>query len=192
MEFTGRSNAAAFLRGIRYVAKELRFAQAKALTLTAKDLVEESGLQTERAFDRPVPFTKKSASLIWATGQNLKATVFIKDIQAGYLALEETGGTRRPKRRVLPVPAQTRLNSYGNMPRNHIRTLLARPNVFQGEINGKAGIWQRMKGGRVKLLVVYADQARYDKLFNWRRTMHAKGRRRFPVRYAAELDRLFR
>lgn len=195
------SNAVTVVKHIAHIRNEVRFAQAKALTATAKELVKVSNRHTEKAFDKPTPFTRRSAGMKWATKSSLKAQVFIKDVQAGYLELEETGGTRRPKRRYLPIPSATRKNQYGNMPRNALDTLLARPSTFIAEINGTVGIWERVtnktargrggKGRRLRLLVNFATQARYGKKFHWRAKMAKDARVIFPRKYADALRKVF-
>jgi hypothetical protein len=186
------SNAVAFGKAVSRIRNDIRFAQAKALTATAKELVDVSNQHTVRALDRPTPFTRKSAGMRWATKQTLKATVFIKDIQAGYLELNETGGTRKPKRRFLPVPSGARLNKFGNMGRRQIATMLARPDTFIAEINGTVGVWQRQRRGGLKLMVTFALTAKYERRFNWRKKMEKSGKSLFPRHYATELDRVFR
>ncbi|TDH58250.1 hypothetical protein E2C06_33595 [Dankookia rubra] len=53
-----------------------------------------------------------------ATKRELVAEVFVKDRQAEYLALQETGGTRQPAKQALVIPGKdASLNSYGNLPR---------------------------------------------------------------------------
>ncbi|WP_420406923.1 hypothetical protein [Hoeflea sp.] len=192
MQFNVVSNAAAFRKGVRQVRNDVRFAQAKALTATARELVNVSNRHTVRAFDRPTRFTQNSAGMRWATKQNLKARVFIKSIQAGYLELEETGGVRKPKRQFLPVPANARRNKFGNMGRRQLATMLARPDHFIAEINGTVGVWKRERRGGLKLMVTFTPTAKYEKRFNWRRTMERNARRLFPDFYARELDRVFR
>lgn len=186
------SNALAFKRALDKTAGNLIYAQAVALTKTAKQLETASNASTETAFDKPVAFTKRSAAIRPAVKSRLIATVFIKDIQAAYLEKQETGGRRLPKRRYIPVPSATRRNANGNMPRGHIKALVNSGNTFQGTVRGVTGIWQRLPGRRLALLVNYALTADYDKRFNWRRTMQREAVARFPMQYKAQLDRLFR
>ena len=165
------------------VAKGLTYAEQRqvpyAISLALNDTVQDIKKNTEKALsrrlDRPTPFTKRGLALKRATKRNLSAVVFFKDKQAAYLELQETGGTRRPKRKALAVPFSQRLNKYGNLPRRSIERLLKRPDVFQGEINGVEGIWQRPKRGKrrngtrgskgrtgLKLLIAYEKRARYE------------------------------
>ena len=137
--------------------KQLPFATAKALTATVKGAQEAAKKGMVRKLDRPTPFTLRGVAVERATKQSQRARVFIKDIQAEYLDLQITGGTRLPRRRAILVPANVRLNKYGNMPRNKISKLLDKPNVFSAE----GGIYQRYKRKQPKLLVSYADKVNY-------------------------------
>lgn len=185
------SNVAAFKRGFDRIAERLVYAQAVALTKTAKELEKVSNASTEQVFDRPVAFTKRSAAIRPALKSRLVATVFVKDIQAAYLEKQETGGARRPKKRFIPVPARTRRDSHGNMPRGHVKALIHNRHVFQGTVRGVTGIWRR-EGRRLKLEVTYAPRADYDRRFHWRERMRREAVSRFPNQYRAQLERLFR
>ena len=83
----------------------------------------------------------------------------------------------------IPVPTRNlKLNKYGNMigGRNKITWLLKKKNVFQGTINGVAGIWQQPKQGKqsgggfgttgasgLKLLVSYENTVTYQPRFDF-------------------------
>jgi hypothetical protein len=75
-----------------------------------------------------------------------------------------------------------KLNKYGNMTggRNKITRLLKKKNVFQGTINGVAGMWQRPKQGKqsgggygttgasgLKLLVADENTVTYQPRFDF-------------------------
>ncbi|MQQ09098.1 hypothetical protein GFB49_11585 [Epibacterium sp. SM1979] len=99
-----------------------------------------------------------------ASKRTLTGTVFAKAIQGEYLKHLEDGGDRRPARRAILVPVGQRLNKYGNMPRGAVGRTLNSQKVFSGKPKGhrRAGIWQRNKrNGSLKLLIHYADRARY-------------------------------
>lgn len=170
--------------------KQLPFAIARALTETARDSVKPAiEKRIETAFDNPTPFTKKGVGWVGATKARLVATVLIKPIQADYLKLQETGGTRKPKGRALVIPSQIRLNKYGNIPRRKLQQLLQKPNVFSGRVGGVGGVWQRMKGGKLKLLARYADSADYEPRFDFAKTAEARARVAFPQRFADSFRR---
>lgn len=100
-----------------------------------------------------------------ATKASLSARVHLKDVQAAYLGLQITGGVRTPKKRALVLPgAGLKLNQYGNIPRNKVKQLLARPDTFSGRVGNVAGIWQRTRKG-LKLMLLYEPKAQYRKRF---------------------------
>ncbi|MBD8894029.1 hypothetical protein [Roseibium litorale] len=162
------ANFDAFLKGISDVERnQVPFAIALTLTETVKDVERNSLKSMMRRLDQPTPFTQQGLAIKAASKRNLEASVFYKDRQASYLEKQETGGTRYPNKRAIPVPVNQRLNRFGNMPRGTLKKLLSRPDVFQDEINGVAGIWQRpkkVKRGKskaLKLLVAWEPKANY-------------------------------
>jgi hypothetical protein len=158
------TNIDAFERSLTaFELRQLPFATSLAINDTLNDIKRAEERQLERRLDRPTPFTKRGLAVKRATKRRLVGAVFFKPIQSAYLEKLETGGTRRPKKKAIPVPANQRRNKYGNMPRGAIKRLLARPNVFSGVVKGVPGIWQRpgRKGGSPKLLVAWERKATY-------------------------------
>lgn len=145
--------------------QQIPFAVAKGLTQTAKDVQRAETDAINKEFDRPTPFTQRAVGIVSATKQSQSARVFIKDVQAQYLGIQVTGGTRFPKRRAIVLPGSgMKLNRYGNIPRGRVKSLLARRDVFSGQVRGVGGLWQRQKVGPPKLLILYEPQAQYRKL----------------------------
>lgn len=164
---------------------QLPFATAKALTDVAQyDVKPAIERRIETAFDKPVQFTKNGVAYRWATKTTLVSTVLIKDIQARYLALEETGGVRLPTKRALVMPVAQRVNGFGNLPRGTVQRLLARKDTFSGRINGKGGIWQRTKQGP-KLLIAWEEKANYQPRFGFYDTARAAAELNFSRRFEA-------
>lgn len=145
--------------------RQVPFATAKALTATAQDVQKAITAELPIVFDRPTPFTLRAVAIAMATKASLRSRVFLRDIQREYLQLQIVGGVRTPKKRALVMPAGVALNSFGNIPRNKIKQLLARKDVFSGNVRGIGGIWQRTSDGRLKLLIAYEPQARYERIF---------------------------
>jgi len=160
--------------------EHVRFATSKAINSTLD--------RTKKVLDRklitqlksPTPFTKKALYVWYSNKRTLKGEIGVKRIQAEYLKYQIKGGTRLPKGRKEAVPAEIRLNKYGNIPGRHagaIRKLLEKPGVFQATIKGVSGIWQRgnrtragrfsvarrRRGNDIRLLVYYAPYVQYDK-----------------------------
>lgn len=132
----GLKEARGFLRTIE---KQMPFATAKALTVTARDVRDEVTKELPKHLDKPVPFTKRAFGYESATKKKLQARVFAKGIQAQYLWWAVEGGTESS----MIQPVNVKLNRYGNIPKKKLQKLMARPDVFYGTIKGITGLWQR-------------------------------------------------
>ena len=157
-------------------AKQLPFAVSQGINDVAGQIRDAEPAGLERDLDRPTPNTKRGLFVSRASKRKLTAVVGFKRGQAGYLALQASGGTRKPKGRAIVVPVGQRLNKYGNMPRGSLRRALAKPNVFSGTVKGVAGVWQRPKRGvrrrggvgtkgsrkGLKLLAIYAASVQHS------------------------------
>lgn len=132
--------------------RQLPFATAKALTLTAKEAQAETYKEFERKFDRPTPFTMRSLFIKPATKRDLTAEVFVKDRAIGgknpnsiaaMLRHQFGGGPRIVKvmesalRRAgllgqgeFIVPgAAAKLDRYGNVSRGQLAQILSQIGV---------------------------------------------------------------
>ena len=132
-------------RTLRGVGKQLKFAHAQALTKVARKVEQAERKHLEQTFDNPTPFTLKSIKSIGARRDNLQAKVFIQSIAEKYLDPYGSGGVRYMSGKTMLNPKEVRLNKYGNLARNRTKTLMAREDVFSGEVGGVRGIWQRKK-----------------------------------------------
>lgn len=132
--------------------RQIPFATAKALTLTAKAAQKDVYTEFERKFDRPTPLTMRSLFIKPATKRDLTAEVFVKDQPLGgknprsiaqMLRHQFGGGTRLVKRLeealqraglldrdeyVVPGAA-AKLDRYGNMSRGQIGQMLSQIGV---------------------------------------------------------------
>ena len=173
--------------------KQYRFAVAKALTDTAKDVQQAMPAELEQALDRPTAYTKGGFYVGPASKDMLTATVGIKDRQAEYLRWQVEGGSRPPKNRALRLPGDVELNVHGNMPAGLVRNLIARAKANKRATKGQAkrfgvsqaldlfygdpadgrpaGIYKRVTGpggGRLIPVVVMPQQpALYEKRFDF-------------------------
>lgn len=172
-----RSNIKAFARSLSDLAyQQLPFVEARTVTELAKLAQVEEKKAMHQVFDRPTPFTVNSIRVQTARKGKPVARVFVQDIAARYLEPYETGGLHlmpgsghtwlNPKDKAL-------LNTYGNLPRNKLRQLTGRRDVFVGKIqfkDGKTvdGVWRRpvrahgarsvkLKPGGLKLLMRFGD-----------------------------------
>lgn len=170
MDLRITSNIKQFERGLNDAARrQIPFALSLAINEVLSDVRKNWVKRLRKSLDRPTPFTLRGFAIKRASKRRLTGMVFAKPIQNDYLARLEDGGTRIPRRRAIPVPVGQRRNRYGNMPRGAVSRVLAKPNTFSGtpKGGGTPGIYQRLGtrrksgGARLKLLVHYADLARY-------------------------------
>jgi len=149
--------------------RNVPLALAQSLTKTVVHLRKVQRRTLPKHIDRPTPWTRDGILFQRAEVRDYKrgtmfASVFVKPDRESYLKYQVYGGRRLPKRRAVVVPgSQTKLNKFGNLAgmKTFISKELGKPNTFTGTINGQAGLWRRMKSGRTKLLVLFADSANY-------------------------------
>lgn len=147
--------------------KQLPFAAALALNDTAKLVQREMTAALPTIFDRPTPFTMRGIGIKPARKDDLVAEVFVKDIQAKYLKLEETGGERLPEKTALVMPVDIALNPYGNMTKRALQNMKARGSVFVGKVHGAGGFWMRVPGRGLRLLAAFRPKAAYKPRFHY-------------------------
>ena len=157
MQISVKSDVEKALKGMsRLHKKQMPFAAALGLTMTAKKVAKVEQRMMVRELDRPTLFTIKGVRWQGASKNDfktgrLRSRVYLMPTQAEYLRFQIEGGTRTPKGRAIAVPtSNVKLNRYGNLAggQGRIKRLLAKKNVFQGTIGGVAGIWQRPKRGK--------------------------------------------
>lgn len=206
-----RISAAATIRGLQNAERQIAFGLARGLTETAKQAQRAVEVSLPQKFDRPTPFTKRGIGIKAAARERPVAEVFVKDVQAQYLRLEETGG-RRVARAGSPIniPAAQRTNVYGNIPRGAIRRLRGRTDIVIGGTRKTKhlppGIYQRVgqsrftpKGRRrsnpkpkgLKLLIRIEPAAAYRPRFGFRHTVTAVVRRDVRRNIAREIVKAF-
>ena len=106
---------------------QMPFAIARALTDMAQLGKATITREIPTIFSKggpPKPFTVNSVVARPASKSTLAAEVFIKDTQAAYLQLEETGGTRSPRGAALVLPgssAPALHDLHGNLPEGLLR-----------------------------------------------------------------------
>jgi hypothetical protein len=184
---TIKTNFDGIIRELKTQQRQIRFATAKALTRTAMDARRAVMDQLPKTFDRPVPFTMRAIGYRPATKVTLTAAVFVRDRQSEYLAKHVTGGTRKPKGRALLIPADVPRDAHGNVSRPWLRRLRSRKDVFSGTVKGVGGLWQRTKDGRLKLLLAFEPQAKYEKRFNYEKIVRQTVDKRFAHHFRSAL-----
>lgn len=130
--------------------KQIPFATAQALTSVARKIQAAEKTALSRKLENPTPFTVNAVGSAGARRDNLVAKVFVRDIAASYLEPFEIGGDHKLNSQALLNPKNIKLNKYGNLTRNKMAQLKAKPDVFIGEIDGVNGVWQRRKATKGK------------------------------------------
>ncbi|HBV2091144.1 hypothetical protein RZP29_12855 [Klebsiella quasipneumoniae subsp. similipneumoniae] len=137
-------------RQLQQLKKQIPFAMAQAMTSTVRQIEQAEKTAIQRKLNA-TPFTVNSVKSKGATKNNLVAKVFVQDKIAEYLDPFETGGMHKLQHKAKLVPHGIRLNKYGNIPRNKLEQLKAKPDVFIGRAKVKGGgdgidgVWQRKK-----------------------------------------------
>lgn len=192
-------DARSVVSGLRRVATgQLPYATSRALNDLARQVQQATPDVLQRDLDRPAPFTTAAygMGIDRATKSRPTAVVGFKPAQSEYLAWQEEGGERRPKRKALRLPSEQPLDAFGNLPPRTIATLVARAragrrltkaqsrrlrvsravDLFYGEPgDGRpAGVYKRVPlpgsgDNRLIPLVVFPQQgAKYKPRLRWR------------------------
>lgn len=137
-------------RQLKQLQKQIPFATAQVMTSVVRDIAAAQKVALGRKLESPTPFTVNSVGSAGARKNNLRAKVFVRDVAAEYLEPFEFGGEHKLNSQALLNPKNIKLNKYGNMPRNKLSQLKAKPNVFVGEVTGVDAVWQRRKPKKAK------------------------------------------
>ncbi len=130
---------------LRQLQKQIPFATAQAMTKVVRQIETAQKTAFERHLDNPTPFTVKSVGSVAARKNSLHAKVFVRDTAADYLDPFEFGGEHKLNGSALLNPKDIKLNKFGNLPRNKLSQLKAKPNTFIGDVGGVNAVWQRRK-----------------------------------------------
>ena len=177
----------------RWVAKvhkkQIPFAASQALNDTAFQARTDVMDAMAKYLDRPTPWTKRGIRVNRASKRTLRAEVLILDNRWKYLKYQTKGGTRQPNNKAIAVPVEQRRNKYGNMTRGAVAKLLAKPNVFSGQVNGVPGIYQRVGGRnpRTKLLVYWVPVVEYEARFPFQKIVQQSVKKNFKKNFDRRL-----
>ena len=177
-------------RGLNDTARnQVPFATAKALTAAADLARITVTRQLPSIFDKPTPFTMRGVTIQAATKRNLQARVFVKDKQAAYLGVQETGGEVRPKaKKPLFMPTdQLPRDAYGNLPRGTLKREKRKKDVFVGKVDRRLGFfWRLAEGAEVALAFMYR-RFKYKPRFHFKARVEASVRKTLPAAFKGAL-----
>lgn len=135
---------------LQSLQKQIPYATARALTSVARQIQNAERENLKAKLESPTPFTVNSIGSVGARKDSLTAKVFMRDIAAGYLDPFEFGGLHKLNSTALLNPKDIKLNKYGNLTRNKLSQLKAKPDTFIGTIDGVNGVWKRTKAKKGK------------------------------------------
>ena len=111
----------------RVQKKQIPFATSNALNDVAFMARKELRKQAGKKFENPIPFTLNGFQVVKSKKSSLTSIVFVESKRYEYMKFEIYGGTRMPKARAIVVPtSKMKVNKYGNMSKNKIKTLLGK------------------------------------------------------------------
>lgn len=162
-----KSNIKEFTRGLDSIGKsQIPFATNKSIANTVFKLKNVTQDTMGKFVDRPTRFTQKSVR--FEAPRNKRALpigyVYFSEIVSKYLKYAIYGGMRPYKKgRVLPTP-NSRLNAFGNVPQH--RNIISKSRAMKNRFINSTGIFERIKGGKAKLLYAFEKKAiKYKKTF---------------------------
>lgn len=159
MEFKFDSDLEKLRGGMASRLRQMPYAISVALNSSAFDIQRELKSQLPRRIHKPTPYTIRGVQVEKST----KNTIRTKGAKVGFAGggfgrLPANAGippseymtrlipkgpsirTARTGTRGIPVPYNAKLNTYGNLPRNYISTVLNK-GAFVATIKGISGIW---------------------------------------------------
>jgi hypothetical protein len=159
MQIRIETNIAEVQRLLGAQAKQVAYATAVALTKTAARVKAAMPAELDRVFDRPTSFTKQGTYLKMATRTNLEAEVGFKPVQAHYLQLQASGGTKQAPAAGLRLPGNIQLNAFGNIPRGLIAKLKAgaQNGTLSAAIVKRLGVTGNRRKGAAPIQLFYGQ-----------------------------------
>ena len=180
-----QSNIKDVVKGLSAIEKkQIPYAISVALNNTAKDAQDSLTKELINRLKSPIPFTQRAIGIKRSSKANNVAEVFVKDIQAQYLKHHYFGTTRQPKGKAIATPTRDmKLNKYGNMTKSKVKKLLQSDNYFSGVVKGaggeRRGVFRKYKSGKVRQVLLWKDEQKYDKLLDFKGTVEKVVKRRF-------------
>jgi hypothetical protein len=176
------------------VNKQLPFATARALTLTAQDAQAAIRTGMQQRFTIRNAWSQRGI-IVKPADKNVipaRSAVMVGDIW-NYLFLQESGGEKTPTSSLhIAVPEDIRSSPTQILRRQlRPRALLARKDVFIKDLGGgNQAIYQRVgKGGRnLKLLYILVSETHVKPRLGLAETAQKIGNERWAINFAASLE----
>ena len=171
--------------------KQLPFAIAGALNATAFDARKAVKKNLFKKFILRNKWTERGVIVVKANKHELTAWV---NLNRGYMYDQEEGGTRTPGGQSIAVPMGVRKDKKRRITKaKRPRALLDKPNTFiirKGESSRlPAGIYQRMRGRKVKLLYALEPKITIKPKLNMEKTVAGVVNSRFFANFNRAMAR---
>lgn len=173
------------------ISKQLPFATARGLTLTAQDAQAAIKAQMPSEFTLRNTWSQRGI-IIQPASKNVipaRSAVMVGDIW-NYLFLQEPGGEKVPlSAQHLAVPEDIRTSPTQVLRRGlRPKALLARKDVFIKDLGGgNQAIFQRLPDHRLKLLYLLTPDAQVKPRLHLADTALKIGQQRWAINFAASL-----
>lgn len=114
-----------------------------------------------KSLNKPTPFTIRGIAFTRPSAGKLESSVYVKPIQAEYLARMVRGGVRNPIRQFVFIPARSQqTNPYGNMPRSRRRRYLSSDKLRARGKGGSRHVFVR-NGSKSEYIGTFARKTKY-------------------------------
>lgn len=191
MNISVKMDIKAATKGLSNLQKrQIPFATSQALNDTAFQARTDAMAGMDKHLEKPTPWTKRGIRVGKSTKAKLVSSVAIEPDRWKYLRFQVSGGTRKHKTDgTIVTPKSIRTNQYGNITRGKIKALVSSGKAFVGTVGDVYGVWQRpgRKGGPLKLLARFEDQAEYARRYPFARIVADSVRKNFKSNFARRL-----
>lgn len=171
----------------KIAGKDAPFVTALALSRTAIGARDKVRAGLPKRFTLRNSWTRGGIQARTATKANLMAQV----LAPGYMAIQETGGVRRPDRtRMLAAPVEAKSSSL--IPRNRKPGGLGDRGFLINFKDGRAGIFERFgrKKGQIRLLWTLSPTQDYQERFEFEDQVTTHVKTQFAQDFATEFARV--
>lgn len=193
---TIEGNIKHFNRSLDEFSKKAKaFVIKNSLNATAFELQKRSKKLAVKQLHKPAPYTLRGFRVKKATTSQQKATLYINDVQAGYLSDNIDGRIRSHKDYSIFDPVNFKTNARGNIAglrRGRLKRLADGKRTFVMKRKGNIGIYRRVGGKRnprLKLLIAIRDKAKYERRFTWYRMLKKSTNKIFTRNLVKEINK---
>lgn len=161
-----------------------------SLNETAKRTRQLEQVAMRKYLDRPKPQTTNALYIKYAKKSKPTVTLLFREWADEFIRFAVFGGIRKVNSTGIPITANKKLNKFGNIPGRR-SGLVKGKNEFIATIKGHTGVWKRTgkgKNTKLKLLINFYDNPRYDKIFPFHRIAKKAVESQLPLKFKKVAD----